>query len=119
MTPDELDAMLALAARADPIHIHVAEQTREVEECIAWSGQRPVQWLLDHAPVDRRWCLIHATHTTAEEIRPIAESGAVAGLCPVTEANLGDGTFNAPDFIGARRRVRRRLGFQCPDRRDR
>jgi formimidoylglutamate deiminase len=97
-TPDELDAMVALATDG-PIHIHVAEQTREVDECIAWSGQRPLQWLFEHAPVDRRWCLIHATHATSTEIQAIADSGAVAGLCPVTEANLGDGTFHAPEFI--------------------
>jgi formimidoylglutamate deiminase len=97
VTPDELDAVVALAG-AGPIHIHIAEQTREVDECIAWSGQRPLQWLFDHAPVDRRWCLVHATHATPMEIRALADSGAVAGLCPVTEANLGDGTFSAPEF---------------------
>jgi formimidoylglutamate deiminase len=98
VTPEQLDAMVGLGERG-PIHIHVAEQMREVDECIAWSGQRPLQWLLGHAPVDSRWCLIHATHATSTEIRSVAESGAVAGLCPVTEANLGDGTFNAPEFI--------------------
>jgi formimidoylglutamate deiminase len=98
VTPAELDAVLALAG-AGPIHIHIAEQTREVEECIAWSGQRPLQWLFDHAPVDHRWCLIHATHATPAEIRSVAESCAVAGLCPITEANLGDGTFNVPEFV--------------------
>lgn len=98
VTPEQLDAMAALS-ESGPIHIHIAEQMREVDECIAWSGQRPLQWLFDHVPVDRRWCLIHATHATSAEIHAIADSGAVAGLCPVTEANLGDGTFNAPDFI--------------------
>jgi formimidoylglutamate deiminase len=98
VTPEQLDAMVALS-ESGPIHLHIAEQMREVDECIAWSGQRPLQWLFDHAPVDRRWCLIHATHATSAEIHAIADSGAVAGLCPVTEANLGDGTFNAPDFI--------------------
>jgi formimidoylglutamate deiminase len=98
VTPEELDAMVALGKRG-PVHIHIAEQMREVDDCIAWSGQRPLQWLFDHAPVDRRWCLIHATHATSAEIRSVADSGAVAGLCPVTEANLGDGTFNAPEFI--------------------
>jgi formimidoylglutamate deiminase len=100
VTPEQLDAVVALSERG-PIHIHVAEQMREVDECIAWSGERPLQWLLGHAPVDRRWCLIHATHATSTEIRAVANSGAVAGLCPVTEANLGDGTFNAPEFIGS------------------
>jgi formiminoglutamate deiminase len=100
VTPDELQAVVALAEEG-PIHIHVAEQTREVDECIAWSGQRPLEWLFDHTPVDRRWCLIHATHSTAGEIQRMAASGAVAGLCPITEANLGDGIFNAPDFLRA------------------
>ncbi|QPF87330.1 formimidoylglutamate deiminase [Bradyrhizobium genosp. L] len=100
VTPEELTAILPLA-QGSPIHIHVAEQTREVEDCLAWSGQRPVQWLLDHAAVDRRWCLVHATHMTDDEGRAMAATGAVAGLCPVTEANLGDGTFNAPVFCGA------------------
>lgn len=100
ITPDELAAILPLAA-GGPIHIHVAEQTREVDDCIAWSGARPVRWLLDHAPVDRRWCLVHATHMTDDESRAMAATGAVAGLCPVTEANLGDGIFNAPTFCGA------------------
>jgi formiminoglutamate deiminase len=69
-----------------------------VADCLAWSGRRPVEWLVDHAPVDRRWCLIHATHITDAETSSIAASGAIAGLCPVTEANLGDGTFPAPAF---------------------
>jgi formimidoylglutamate deiminase len=77
-----------------PIHIHIAEQTGEVDACLAWSGQRPVQWLLDHAPVDDRWCLVHATHMTADEYQGAARSGAVAGICPSTEANLGDGIFD-------------------------
>ncbi|HEX2886477.1 formimidoylglutamate deiminase [Vineibacter terrae] len=77
-----------------PIHIHVAEQTKEVEDCLAWSGQRPVAWLLDHAPVDARWCLVHATHMDAAEYRDAAASRAVVGLCPSTEANLGDGVFD-------------------------
>lgn len=92
VTPDELTAILPLA-EGGPVHIHVAEQTKEVEDCIAWSGARPVEWLLDSAPVDDRWCLIHATHLTDKEVANMATSGAVAGLCPITEANLGDGTF--------------------------
>jgi formimidoylglutamate deiminase len=100
VTPDELAAIVPLAG-AGPVHIHAAEQIREVEECVAWSGRRPVEWLLEHAPVNRRWCLIHATHTTATEIAALANSGAVAGLCPVTEANLGDGIFPAREFIDA------------------
>ena len=88
----------ALHARA-PIHIHLAEQTQEVEDCVAWSGQRPVQWLLDHAPVDDRWCLVHATHMTAAEYAAAARTGAVAGICPTTEANLGDGIFDMPLWL--------------------
>jgi formimidoylglutamate deiminase len=76
-----------------PIHIHAAEQMAEVENCLAWSNKRPVEWLLDNAPVDDKWCLIHCTHVTEDEIRALAASGAVAGLCPTTEANLGDGVF--------------------------
>lgn len=76
-----------------PIHIHVSEQTAEVDACLAWSGQRPVEWLLDHVKVDARWCLVHATHMSAAESERAARSGAVAGLCPTTEANLGDGIF--------------------------
>jgi len=97
VTPEELKTILQLDAHC-PVHIHIAEQTREVDECVEWSGQRPLQWLFDHVAVARRWCLIHATHATTEEIGRLAESGAVAGLCPITEANLGDGTFNAVEF---------------------
>jgi formimidoylglutamate deiminase len=100
VTPDELAAIVSLAG-SGPIHIHVAEQVKEVEDCLSWSGLRPVQWLLDHVPIDRRWCLIHATHMTDEEAQSMAASGAIAGLCPITEANLGDGIFNAPAFFGA------------------
>jgi formimidoylglutamate deiminase len=84
---------------AAPIHIHIAEQTAEVDACLAWSGQRPVEWLLNHAPVDKRWCLVHATHMTADEYRRAAQSGAVAGICPSTEANLGDGLFDMPQWL--------------------
>lgn len=97
VTPEELAALETLAPEA-PIHIHIAEQMREVEDCLAWSGARPVEWLLDHAAVDARWCLVHATHMTAMETARLARSGAVAGLCPITEANLGDGIFPAVDF---------------------
>ncbi|MGY4427349.1 formimidoylglutamate deiminase [Bradyrhizobium sp. JR6.1] len=100
VAPDELAAIIPLAG-TDPIHIHAAEQVREVEDCMAWSGQRPVQWLLEHAPVDRRWCLVHATHMTEREVAALAGSGAVAGLCPVTEASLGDGIFSAREFLAA------------------
>ena len=98
VTPDELGALVALAG-SGPIHIHIAEQVREVSDCLSWSGQRPVTWLLEHAPVDGRWCLVHATHMEAAEISALAASGATAGLCPVTEANLGDGLFPAADYL--------------------
>lgn len=82
-----------------PVHIHIAEQVQEVQDCLVWSGQRPVKWLLDHAPVDARWCLVHATHMTPDEYAGAARSGAVAGLCPTTEANLGDGIFDLPQWL--------------------
>jgi formimidoylglutamate deiminase len=102
--PDALRDALAGLAQLDataPIHLHIAEQTQEVDDCIAWSGQRPVAWLLDHAPVDARWCLVHATHMDADEYRRAAATGAVAGLCPSTEANLGDGLFDWPAWHAA------------------
>ncbi|ESY65515.1 N-formimino-L-glutamate deiminase [Mesorhizobium sp. LNHC252B00] len=97
-TPQELAEVAAMAPDG-PIHIHVAEQVKEVEDCLAWSSARPVEFLLGHAEVDQRWCLIHATHMTDAETIGMAKSGAIAGLCPITEANLGDGTFAAPLFI--------------------
>jgi formiminoglutamate deiminase len=100
VTPDELAAIAPLA-EAGPLHIHAAEQIKEVQDCISWSGRRPVEWLLEHAPIDQRWCLIHATHMTAAETTALAGSGAVAGLCPVTEASLGDGIFPTREFHGA------------------
>lgn len=98
VTPDELTAILPLAG-AGPVHIHAAEQTKEVEDCLAWSSARPVEWLLAHAEVNERWCLIHATHMTESETDALAAAGAVAGLCPVTEANLGDGIFPAARYL--------------------
>lgn len=80
-------------AASGPIHIHIAEQIGEVQDCLATRGARPVEWLLDHASVDARWCLVHATHLTEDETVALARTGAVAGLCPTTEANLGDGLF--------------------------
>lgn len=84
-----------------PVHIHIAEQTAEVDACIAQHGARPVQWLLDHFDVDQRWCLVHATHLDAAETQRAAASGAVVGLCLTTEANLGDGLFPAIDYLAA------------------
>ena len=98
VTPENLNEVLA-ACPAGPLHIHIAEQTKEVEDCLAWSGHRPVRWLLDHQPVDERWCLIHATHMNSDECTALALSGAVAGLCPITEANLGDGIFDARRYL--------------------
>lgn len=100
VTAEELPAVVAMA-NGGPVHIHAAEQVKEVEASVAWSGQRPVEWLLDHAGLDARWCLVHATHMTGAETQGLARSGAVAGLCPVTEANLGDGVFPATDYLGA------------------
>ncbi len=82
-----------------PVHIHIAEQTGEVDEVVAHYGQRPVDWLMDAHEVDERWCLVHATHMTAAETARLARSGAVAGLCPVTEASLGDGIFDGADYL--------------------
>jgi len=100
VTAEELTAILPLAGDG-PVHIHAAEQIREVDASIQWSGQRPVEWLLNNADVDARWCLVHATHLTDAECDRLAASGAVAGLCPVTEANLGDGIFPATRYLAA------------------
>ncbi len=81
------------------IHIHAAEQMREVEQCLQGTGRRPVEWILDELAVDQRWCLIHATHTNAQELERLAAAGAVVGLCPMTEANLGDGIFRAEHYL--------------------
>lgn len=97
-TAEELVDVAAMAAGA-PIHIHIAEQMPEVEACLSWSGKRPVEWLFDHADVGTDWCLVHATHVTETERCAIVRSGAVVGLCPITEANLGDGLFPAREFV--------------------
>jgi formimidoylglutamate deiminase len=107
-TPAELqDVVAALDAIDDtaPLHIHAAEQQKEVDDCLAWSGQRPVAWLLANAALDARWCLIHATHMDAGETSALARSGAVAGVCPTTEGDLGDGFFNAAPYLGAGGRI--------------
>lgn len=98
VTPDELNTAIVIAG-ARPIHIHIAEQVKEVADCVAWSGARPVAWLLDNAPVGERWCLVHATHIDATERRLAAESKAVVGLCQTTEANLGDGIFPLRGYL--------------------
>ena len=94
----ELHAGLAPNA---PIHIHVAEQMAEVEAALAYSGRRPVERLFELAEVNENWCLIHATHMTSEETENVARSGATIGLCPLTEANLGDGVFNGREYLDA------------------
>ena len=78
-----------------PIHIHIAEQMAEVEEVRAATGMRPVEWLMDQYAIHSGWCLVHATHLSETEVSQLAASQAVAGLCPVTEASLGDGMFEA------------------------
>jgi formimidoylglutamate deiminase len=82
-----------------PIHIHIAEQQKEVEDCLTHYGQRPVQWLLNNADLDKNWCLIHATHIDEQERQGIIASKAIAGICPTTEANLGDGIFPTDEFL--------------------
>jgi formiminoglutamate deiminase len=98
VTLDDL-AWAAATWRDRPAHMHVSEQTREVEECLAAHGRRPIDLLFDTIEVDARWCLVHATHADARELARIAQAEAVAGLCPITEANLGDGLFDAPSFL--------------------
>jgi formimidoylglutamate deiminase len=103
--PDHaLQEVVALADAIDPeapIHIHVAEQAKEVRDCLEWCGARPVAHLLDTVEIGPRWCLIHATHMDDAETEALGRSGAVAGLCPTTEANLGDGLFNFGAFLAA------------------
>jgi len=100
VTPETLAEVVA-AAPPGPIHIHAAEQVKEVEDCVAWSGLRPVEWLLANCDIGPRWCLIHATHMLHGETLALARSGAVAGLCPLTEASLGDGIFDGVRYLGA------------------
>ncbi len=100
--PDAITEALALIDSLDdraPIHIHIAEQQQEVEDCIRWSGKRPLEWLLDNHTIDQRWSMIHATHLSDTEVTRLANSGAVAGLCPTTEANLGDGFFPLVPYL--------------------
>jgi formiminoglutamate deiminase len=103
-TPDEIAEILGWGA-AGPIHIHAAEQSGEVEACVAQLGARPVEWLLNNLSINERWCFIHATHMIEAEVKSLAASRAVAGLCPITEANLGDGVFPALRFLAAGGRI--------------
>ncbi|MFK8084198.1 MAG: formimidoylglutamate deiminase [Granulosicoccus sp.] len=97
---ENLPELLQLAPEA-PFHMHLAEQLAEVNEVEQHWGARPVQWLMANAPVDQRWCLIHCTQMTRAETRALAHSGAVAGLCPITESSLGDGIFNGVEYLDA------------------
>ena len=98
VSPDQLRAVTSAFPQV-PVHIHAAEQVKEVDDSVAALGARPVQWLLDNAGVDARWCLIHATHMTDDETLGLAKAGGVAGLCPLTEGSLGDGIFNGELFL--------------------
>ena len=102
--------MLTSLPSSKTIHIHIAEQEREVAAAQQHLDARPIEWLIEHARVDRRWCLVHATHATPAELKAVAATGAVIGLCPTTEANLGDGHFPAAGVAGGRRHVRDRFG---------
>lgn len=99
VTLDEIQAVMGSSRDGRPVHVHIAEQQKEVDDCLAWSRRRPIQWLYDNVAVDDRWCLIHATHAEPDEVTSMAKSKAVAGLCPTTEANLGDGLFPAVEFL--------------------
>ena len=98
VTPETL-RIVCQATKEGPIHIHAAEQMKEVAESLAALGRRPVEWLLDNAEVNSRWCLVHATHATETEIRALAASREVVGLCPITEASLGDGIFDGAEYL--------------------
>ncbi|WP_028920786.1 formimidoylglutamate deiminase [Pseudoxanthomonas suwonensis] len=98
---EALSAALAALPADIPLHIHIAEQVGEVQDCLAVRNARPVEWLLANAPVDAGWTLVHATHLTADEVAGIARSGATVALCPTTEANLGDGLFPLRDYLAA------------------
>jgi formimidoylglutamate deiminase len=98
VTPATL-RLVVEACGAGPIHIHAAEQKKEVKESVAALGRPPVAWLMDNFEIGSRWCIVHATHMDDAEISRLARSGAVAGLCPLTEANLGDGIFPAELFL--------------------
>jgi formimidoylglutamate deiminase len=100
--PASIHRLRALAeGSAVPIHIHVAEQTAEVDDCLAATGRRPMQWLADEGLLDARWQLVHATHSTPAEIDAVAASGAGVVICPSTEANLGDGLADLPGWLEA------------------
>lgn len=95
----QIRELAAALPKERPLHIHIAEQQGEVEQSLAFSGWRPVEYLLENINIDERWCLVHATHLNEEEVRALAGSGAVAGICPTTEANLGDGLFPLGEYL--------------------
>src|SRR5690606_23815781 len=99
--PEAMREVLEALPEDSPVHIHIAEQLAEVEQCVEHRGARPVQWLLDNARVDARWTLVHATHLDDAELAGIARSGATVAICPSTEANLGDGLFRLGDYLAA------------------
>ena len=100
--PEAMRAILESGLCDDaPIHIHIAEQIGEVQDCLAVRNARPIEWLLDNAPVDARWCLVHATHMTPAEAHAVAERAATIAICPTTEANLGDGLFPLRTYLDA------------------
>jgi formimidoylglutamate deiminase len=99
---DSMRAVLDAQPEAKVVHIHIAEQEREVTSCVQHLGQRPIEWLAEHVDLDARWCLVHATHASPEELRTLARAGAVVVLCPTTEANLGDGLFATELYMNER-----------------
>lgn len=102
VTPEDMKWLLELLHSlpdTTPVHIHVAEQEREVQECLEHLKARPVEWLMGNVPLDKRWCLIHATHLLSHEVKGIAKAGATVALCPTTEASLGDGFFPFTDYL--------------------
>ena len=108
VTPAMLNEAVALATTLGPdtpIHLNLSAQLKEVNDCLAWSGQRPIAWLLDHVHVDGRWCVVHATHTEIGEAERLGRSGVVAGLCPTSEGDLGDGFFNAVPYLRSGGRI--------------
>lgn len=96
---EQIRELAAALPKERPLHIHIAEQQGEVEQSLAFSGWRPVEYLLENINIDERWCLVHATHLNEDEVRALAGSGAVAGICPTTEANLGDGLFPLGEYL--------------------
>lgn len=104
VSKEQMQEVLSVLPTDVPIHIHIAEQMKEVNDCIEWSGYRPVEYLFENFNVDKRWCLVHATHLNENEVESIANSKAIAGICPSTEANLGDGFFPAVEYLSKKGR---------------